>query len=99
VAERVKAYCPPDAILALSVIGQNLRETNMPASLAAEFAVKGFAAFVPGYSGILSESAPAGDYQEAYHSVEYIRKTWSEYFEVLEYVETKHQDIVLLKAR
>ena len=36
----------PSAIVALSVMGEKLRATNMPASLANEFAEKGFAAFV-----------------------------------------------------
>ncbi|MGI8891618.1 MAG: class I SAM-dependent methyltransferase [Chthoniobacterales bacterium] len=89
----------PGAILALSVIGENLRRSNMPASLAAEFAEKGFAAFVPGYSDSLRELSHENYYIETFHSPAYIAAHWAEYFDVLEYLETKHQDIVILGAR
>ncbi len=89
----------PGAIVALSVIGQDLRAANMPAELATTYAEKGFAAFVPGYSSLLAEFSHPGYYKEAYHSFDYIGSTWGRFFEVLEYVETRHQDIVLLRAR
>ena len=89
----------PGAILALSVIGHDLRGTNMPADLAPTYAEKGFAAFVPGYSDLLAEFSHPGYYKEAYHSLDYIVSTWGRFFEILEYVETRHQDIVLLRAR
>jgi 2-polyprenyl-3-methyl-5-hydroxy-6-metoxy-1,4-benzoquinol methylase len=97
--KELKRITRPKAILALSVIGQQLREANMPASLAPEFARKGFAAFVPAYSEMLTEFSHEGYYQETYHSLDYIVSTWGEYFDVLEVVETKHQDVVLLGAR
>ena len=40
---------------------------------------------------------PEEFYKEAYHSIAYIAATWSRYFDVLEYVETKHQDMVVLR--
>jgi hypothetical protein len=89
----------PGAILALSVIGHDLRGTNMPADLAPTYVEKGFAAFVPGYSDLLAEFSHPGYYKEAYHSLDYIVSTWGRFFEILEYVETRHQDIVLLRAR
>ena len=95
--EELRRITAPGAILALSVIGENLRATNMPASLAEEFAAKGFASFVPGYSADHKEFSHQDYYQEAYHTVSYIAETWSRYFEVLQYVETKHQDVVVLR--
>lgn len=89
----------PGGVLALSVIGRDLRARNMPPNLGLEFSGKGFAAFVPNYSEMLSEFSHSGYYQEAYHSLEYIYAVWPEYFEILEYVETGHQDIVLLRAK
>lgn len=88
----------PSGMLALSIIGENLRTKNMPASLAAEFADRGFAAFVPNYSHLLSEFSHDDYYKEAYHSVDYIATHWGKYFEVLELVETRHQDVVVLRA-
>lgn len=95
--EELRRITAPGAIIALSVIGENLRATNMPASLAEEFAAKGFAAFVPGYSAEHTEFSHRDYYQEAYHTVSYIAETWSRYFDVLQYVETKHQDVVILR--
>ena len=89
----------PDAVMALSVIGRDLRTTRMPASLQTAFAEKGFAAFVPDYSSMLADFSHPGYYQEAYHSIDYISSVWSEYFELLEYVETGHQDLILLRSR
>ena len=93
----LKRIARPNAIVALSVMGEKLRATNMPASLANEFAEKGFAAFVPYYSDWLSEFSHQEYYQEAYHTLDYITTNWGRYFEVLEYVETKFQDIVILR--
>jgi 2-polyprenyl-3-methyl-5-hydroxy-6-metoxy-1,4-benzoquinol methylase len=87
----------PDAIVALSVVGEKLRKTNMPPSLANEFAEKGFAAFVPNYSDLLSEFSHQEYYQEAYHSLDYITTNWGKHFDVVEYVETKFQDLVILR--
>ncbi|HEX3817176.1 MAG TPA: class I SAM-dependent methyltransferase [Chthoniobacterales bacterium] len=87
----------PGAILALSVIGEELRKTNMPAELSAEYDAKGFATFVPNYSEMLAPFSHQGYYKETYHSLDYIRETWGKFFEVLECVETKHQDIILLR--
>ena len=89
----------PSAIVALSVVGKKLRATNMPDSLANEFAEKGFAAFVPYYSDWLSEFSHQEYYQEAYHALDYITTNWGKYFDVLEYVETQFQDIVILRKR
>jgi len=94
----LKRITRPSAILALSVIGEQLRATNMPASPEQQFAEKGFAAFVPSYSDSLAEFSHPRYYKEAYHSVDYIAANWSRYFEVLEYVETKHQEIVILRS-
>ena len=96
--EELKRITRPGAILALSVIGEKLRATNMPASLSQQFAEKGFATFVPAYSDLLSEFSHQEYYKEAYHTIDYIAANWSRYFEVLEYVETKHQDIVILRS-
>jgi 2-polyprenyl-3-methyl-5-hydroxy-6-metoxy-1,4-benzoquinol methylase len=87
----------PGAIVALSVMGERLRTTNMPASLEKEWADKGFAAFVPNYSDCLREFSHQGYYQEAYHTLDYITANWGRYFEVVEYVETKFQDLVILR--
>ena len=87
----------PGAILALSVIGENLRATNMPIELAGQFEQAGFAAQIPSYSNILAQYSHEKYYQEAYHSLDYIAAHWSRYFEVLECVETKYQDIILLR--
>jgi SAM-dependent methyltransferase len=94
----LKRITRPGAILSLSVIGEKLRTTNMPASLEQHFAKTGFAAFVPSYSDMLSEFSHQGYYKEAYHSVDYIATDWSRYFDILEYVQTKHQDIVILRS-
>ena len=87
----------PGAILALSVIGENLRATNMPIELAGQFEQAGFAAQIPSYSNLLAQYSHEEYYQEAYHSLDYIAAHWSRYFEVLECVETKYQDIILLR--
>lgn len=89
----------PDAVLALSVIGRDLRTTRMPASVQTEFDEKGFAAFVPDYSATLADFSHPGYYQEVYHRIDYICSVWSEYFELLEYVETGHQDLILMRSR
>ena len=94
----LKRITCPGAILALSIMGEKLRLTNMPASLAQTFAEKGFASFVPNYSDMLTEFSHRGYYQEAYHTLDYVEETWGRYFDVLEYVETKFQDIVVLRA-
>lgn len=96
--EELKRICRPGAILALSVMGEKLRATNMPASLTKQFAEKGFASFVPNYSEVLTAFSHRDYYQEAYHTLNYIEETWGRYFDVLEYVETKYQDIVILRA-
>ncbi len=88
-----------EAILALSIVGEGLRRTNMPPFLAAEFQRRGFAAFVPNYSGMLAPFSDEHYYKEAYHSLEYIARTWGRFFHVLECFETKHQDMVILKAK
>ena len=88
----------PGAILVLSVMGEKLRDTNMPASLAAEFGEKGFVSFVSNYSELLAGFSHYGYYREAYHTVDYIESNWSRYFDVVEYIETKHQDLVILRA-
>jgi 2-polyprenyl-3-methyl-5-hydroxy-6-metoxy-1,4-benzoquinol methylase len=87
----------PGAIVALSVMGERLRATGMPASLANEFTEKGFAAFVPNYSDWLAEYSHREYYQEAYHTLDYITTNWGRYFDVVEYVETQFQDIVILR--
>jgi len=89
----------PGAIVILSVIGKNLRKKNMPASLESEFRQKGFVSFVPNYSGLLAEFSHQGYYREAYHSFDYIAAHWRRYFHILEFIETKHQDLVILERR
>lgn len=89
----------PGAIVALTVIGENLRHTRMPAELSATYEQRGFAAYVPDYSDSLAEFSHPGYYKESYHSLAYIAATWSDFFDILEYVETKHQDFVILRAR
>ncbi len=95
--KELKRITRPGAVLALSVLGENLRGTNMPLALAAQFAQAGFAAQIPSYSNLLAEYSHDGYYQEAYHSLDYIAANWSRYFEVLQCVVTKYQDIVLLR--
>jgi 2-polyprenyl-3-methyl-5-hydroxy-6-metoxy-1,4-benzoquinol methylase len=96
--KELRRICRPGAILALSVMGEKLRATNMPASLTKPFAEKGFASFVPNYSDMLTAFSHRDYYQEAYHALNYIESEWGRYFDVLEYVETKYQDIVILQA-
>jgi 2-polyprenyl-3-methyl-5-hydroxy-6-metoxy-1,4-benzoquinol methylase len=93
----LKRISAPGAVLALSVIGRNLRQTNMPVSLADGFKTRGFASWIPAYSQMLDEFSHPEYYQESYHSLEYIENTWGKYFQVLEYAEAGHQDIVLLR--
>jgi SAM-dependent methyltransferase len=95
--KELRRIARPGAILALTIIGENLRATNMPLDLAPQFERVGFAAQVPSYSDTLAEYSHDKYYQEAYHSLDYIAAHWSRYFEVLECVETKHQDIILLR--
>jgi ubiquinone/menaquinone biosynthesis C-methylase UbiE len=97
--KELKRITQPGAILALSVMGEKLRTTNMPASLASEFGEKGFVSFVPTYSKLLTGFSHEEYYREAYHSLDYIESNWSRYFDVVEYIETKHQDVVILRAR
>lgn len=96
--EELKRITRPGAILTLSVIGEKLRATNMPASHAKEFAEKGFTSFVPCYSNLLTEFSHPGYYRETYHTLDYIESNWGRYFDVLKYVETKHQGVVILRA-
>lgn len=97
--EELKRITRRGGILALSVIGANLRSKNMPASVTAEFSSNGFASFVPNYSNLLSEFSHKNYYRESYHRLDYILSRWGKYFEILEFVETKHQDIVVLRAQ
>ena len=96
--KELKRITRPGALLALTIIGERLKATNMPASLAKEFSEKGFASFVPNYSGMLTKFVHAGYYRETYHSLGYIESNWGRYFDVLEYVETKDQDVVMLRT-
>jgi 2-polyprenyl-3-methyl-5-hydroxy-6-metoxy-1,4-benzoquinol methylase len=95
--KELKRITRSGAILVISVMGEKLRAANMPPSLTKDFAKHGFVAFVPGYSDTLSEFSHAGYYKEAYHTLDYITRTWEKYFQILEYVETKHQDLVILQ--
>lgn len=89
----------PGGILVLSVIGEGLRSKNMPTSMASEFARKGFVSVVPNYSDLLSDYSHQNYYQEAYHSFDYIASRWGQHFDVLEFVVTNHQDVVILQAK
>jgi SAM-dependent methyltransferase len=86
-------------ILVLSVIGEALRSENMSTARASEFARKGFVSIVPNYSDLLSEHSHQNYYQEAYHSFDYIASHRVQHFDVLEFVITKHQDLVILQAK
>jgi 2-polyprenyl-3-methyl-5-hydroxy-6-metoxy-1,4-benzoquinol methylase len=97
--EELSRIISPAGIVALTIIGENLRNTNMPAQLESKFHEKGFASFVPGYSGMLAPFSHEGYYRETYHSFDYIERTWGKFFDVLECFETKHQDILILQAR
>jgi SAM-dependent methyltransferase len=95
--KELRRITAPGAILMLSVIGETLRAANMPTELSATFEASGFAAQVPYYSDWFAEFSHAGYYKEAYHSRGYVEAHWSKYFELLEYIETKHQDLVLAR--
>jgi 2-polyprenyl-3-methyl-5-hydroxy-6-metoxy-1,4-benzoquinol methylase len=97
--EELSRIASSGGIVALTIIGENLRKTNMPAELAKTFHETGFASFVPSYSGMLAPFSHQGYYQETYHSFDYIERTWRKFFDVLECFETKHQDILILRAR
>lgn len=97
--KELKRITCPSAILALSVMGERLRATNMPPSLAEEFTKRGFTSFVPNYSDLLAKFSHHEYYRETYHSLDYIEAHWSRYFDVIEYVETKYQDVVVLRRR
>lgn len=86
-------------ILVLSVISEALRSEKMPAVMASEFARKGFVSIVPNYSDLLSQHSHQNYYQEAYHSFDYIASCWGQHFDVLEFVITKHQDLVILRSK
>jgi SAM-dependent methyltransferase len=86
-------------IVALTVIGEDLRKTNMPPELVNTFHETGFASFFPSYSAMLAPFSNEGYYRETYHSLAYIERTWGKFFDILECFETKHQDIVILQAR
>lgn len=96
--EELQRISAPNAILALSVIGKDLRQTNMPAALRTTFEAKGFVSQVPNYSSIWDKFSHRGYYRESYHSLEYIEGSWGKYFEILEYLQTGHQDLVLLRS-
>jgi 2-polyprenyl-3-methyl-5-hydroxy-6-metoxy-1,4-benzoquinol methylase len=97
--EELSRIAAPGGIVALTVIGENLRRTNMPAESAKTFHETGFASFVPGYSRMLAPFSSEGYYRETYHSFAYIERTWAKFFDILECFETKHQDILILRAR
>ena len=91
----------PGAGILLSIIGVLLRATNMPSSLMGEYARNGFATFVPAYEQALGfrEFSPEGYYKESYHTPDYVDRVWGQFFDVVEYVETGYQDLVLLRRR
>ncbi len=97
--EELSRIASAGGIVALSVIGENLRKTNMPPELAKTFHETGFASFVPSYSKMLEPFSHEGYYRETYHSFAYIERTWAKFFDILECFETKHQDILILRAR
>jgi len=97
--EELSRISSAGGIVALSVIGENLRKTNMPPELARRFHETGFASFVPSYSKMLEPFSHEGYYRETYHSFAYIERTWAKFFDILECFETKHQDILILRAR
>jgi trans-aconitate methyltransferase len=50
-------------------------------------------------SGGIVPFSNEGYYRETYHSLAYIERTWAKFFDILECFETKHQDILILRAR
>jgi len=70
----------------------------MSADVAKRFHETGFASFIPSHSDMLARSSHEDYFQETYHSLDYIEKTWGKSFDVLECFETKHQDILILRA-
>jgi len=97
--QELSRIASPGGIVALTVIGENLRKANMPTELAKTFRETGFASFIPSYSRMLAPFSNEGYYRETYHSFAYIEKTWREFFDILECFETKHQDILILRPR
>jgi 2-polyprenyl-3-methyl-5-hydroxy-6-metoxy-1,4-benzoquinol methylase len=97
--EELSRIASAGGIVALSVIGENLRKRNMPPELARTFHETGFASFVPSYSSMLEPFSHESYYRETYHSFAYIERTWGKFFDILECFETKHQDILILRVR
>lgn len=89
----------PGAVLLLSVLGEAMRESRMPSQLRAQYERTGFAAFTPDYEreqGFREFTAPEY-YKESFHSPAYIERVWGRSFELVEYVKTRGQDLVLMR--
>jgi hypothetical protein len=71
----------------------------MPEALNNVFQETGFATFLPSYAPMLAPFSTGDYYKETYHSPGYVVREWGKYFDVLECLETRHQDIILLRAR
>jgi SAM-dependent methyltransferase len=91
----------PGATLILTIHGQYAakRLRKLDSSYHNELQERGFM-FVTGTTGNLKLDGLPDFYQTTYHTKEYIYDEWSEYFDIVNYVEraiNNHQDAVLLR--
>jgi SAM-dependent methyltransferase len=91
----------PGATLILTVHGEDIIERlgNWDRSYADEAHERGLL-FLSGPKGKLKVDGLPDFYQTAFHTREYIYREWSEYFDILNYVErgiNKYQDAVILR--
>ncbi|MGO9454547.1 MAG: class I SAM-dependent methyltransferase [Candidatus Binataceae bacterium] len=87
----------PGAIVVLSVLNESLRHHLLRPEIAEDFAIRGEASF-HSRDAYFDRITPKEYYRTTFHSIEYIRATWSKYFDLLEYVTAEtHQDLVIMR--
>jgi SAM-dependent methyltransferase len=97
--EELRRVTKPGGINLLSVHGKHVREAKgFTTAMTTELLNKGILFMQisdPRWNGIFPDF-----YQKTFHTEEYIRKTWSRYFEVVNYIERgigNFQDLVVLR--
>jgi SAM-dependent methyltransferase len=96
--EELRRITRPGGLVAVSVLG----ETYAPPDLAPGVNARGFADVRSSQSDMFAQFSDQSYYRVTHHSLAYIEKNWSRYFELLEYDQrsiNSHQDLVIMRKR
>ena len=94
--QELRRITRPGGIVACSVLG----EAGAPADIKPQLKRSGFADVLSPQSAEFAPYSNSDYYRVAYHSKKYILDIWSQYLDILEYVEfgiNSHQDLVIME--